>query len=267
MRKITMLGTGHAMVTECYNTCFIIDNHGEKLLVDAGGGNGILKQFKNAGESFIDIRNIFITHVHTDHILGAVWVIRKIVSLMFEGKYKDNLRVYIGAESEKLLRRICEETLFEGYLPYYNDRVSYITISDGHNYSACGMDITVFDLHSYKLQQFGFKATFSDGYTLCCLGDEPINNISSKIVSGCDLLMSEAYCLYEDRDIFSPYTKRHTTVKDAAILASNAGARSLLLYHCEDSDVSSRKARYKNEAGRYFKGIVYVPDDLDKIEF
>jgi hypothetical protein len=41
---ITMLGTGNALATRCYNTCFTL--HGEKgvLLVDAGGGNGILTQ-------------------------------------------------------------------------------------------------------------------------------------------------------------------------------------------------------------------------------
>jgi ribonuclease Z len=43
---ITMLGTGNALATRCYNTCFTL--HGEKgvLLVDAGGGNGILTQME-----------------------------------------------------------------------------------------------------------------------------------------------------------------------------------------------------------------------------
>ena len=42
--KITMLGTGHATVTNCYNTCFTISENNKHFLVDAGGGNGILKQ-------------------------------------------------------------------------------------------------------------------------------------------------------------------------------------------------------------------------------
>ena len=43
------------------------------LLVDAGGGNGILQQLEKAGIRLGDIHDMFITHAHTDHILGAVW--------------------------------------------------------------------------------------------------------------------------------------------------------------------------------------------------
>ena len=46
---ITMLGTGSALVTECYNTCFVLSDGDEHFLVDGGGGNGILSQLKKAG--------------------------------------------------------------------------------------------------------------------------------------------------------------------------------------------------------------------------
>ena len=46
--KITMLGTGNALVTECYNTCFLIENQQKNFLVDGGGGNLIMRQLKNA---------------------------------------------------------------------------------------------------------------------------------------------------------------------------------------------------------------------------
>ena len=35
--NITMLGTGNAMVTECYNTCFVLEDGDKHLLVDGGG--------------------------------------------------------------------------------------------------------------------------------------------------------------------------------------------------------------------------------------
>lgn len=46
MNKITMLGTGNATVTQCYNTCFALQTDTTLLLVDGGGGNGVLAQLK-----------------------------------------------------------------------------------------------------------------------------------------------------------------------------------------------------------------------------
>ena len=43
-----MLGTGNAQVTECYNTCFVLEEEGRCLLVDGGGGNTLLRQLKRA---------------------------------------------------------------------------------------------------------------------------------------------------------------------------------------------------------------------------
>ena len=40
--KLTMLGTGNATVTECFNTCFALTNEEDScFLVDTGGGNQI----------------------------------------------------------------------------------------------------------------------------------------------------------------------------------------------------------------------------------
>ena len=66
--KIIMLGTGSAMVTDCYNTCFLLKSENDCLLVDAGGGNGILSAIKKSGIAWNSIKTMFITHSHTDHI-------------------------------------------------------------------------------------------------------------------------------------------------------------------------------------------------------
>lgn len=44
--ELVMLGTGNAAVTRCYNTCFALRCQDKTLLVDAGGGNGILVQLE-----------------------------------------------------------------------------------------------------------------------------------------------------------------------------------------------------------------------------
>ena len=77
---ITMLGTGNALVTRCYNTCFTLHSMGGALmLVDAGGGNGILTQLERAGIQREDITDLFVTHAHTDHLLGCIWMMRTAV--------------------------------------------------------------------------------------------------------------------------------------------------------------------------------------------
>ena len=72
--KLTMLGTGNALVTECYNTCFVLEQNGKYLLVDAGGGNQVLYQLKAAGYNWMDMKDIFVTHKHLDHIMGVFWM-------------------------------------------------------------------------------------------------------------------------------------------------------------------------------------------------
>lgn len=44
MEKLNILGTGHAMTLDCYNTCFTLENNdGEHILVDTGVGLQIIK--------------------------------------------------------------------------------------------------------------------------------------------------------------------------------------------------------------------------------
>lgn len=73
MEKLIVLGTGNAGATRCYNTCFILLDGKEPLLVDAGGGNAIFTQLERAGIRPSDIHHAFLTHCHTDHLFGMIW--------------------------------------------------------------------------------------------------------------------------------------------------------------------------------------------------
>ena len=41
---------------------------------------------------------------------------------------------------------------------------------------------------------------------------------------------------------------------------------NLILYHTEDDNIERRKALYTAEGRLYYKGNLYVPDDLECIE-
>ena len=92
MEKLYVFGTGNAQAVHCYNTCFALKDEDEFFMVDAGGGNGILKILEEMNVDLSHIHHIFVTHEHTDHILGIVWMIRMIAAAMKKMPIGDSFR-------------------------------------------------------------------------------------------------------------------------------------------------------------------------------
>ena len=177
MEKLTVLGTGYALATRCYNTCFAITNDRGTLLVDAGGGNGILRQMEDAHLGFETVHDFFITHAHPDHLGGAVWVLRKVMTMMKAGTYEGELHIYCHRTVHDGLQMIANLMLQKKFLRYIGERVFFHDIEDGTRATLCGYDVTFFDIGSTKLLQFGFTTTLLSGRKLTCLGDEPYNPV------------------------------------------------------------------------------------------
>lgn len=261
-----MLGTGNALVTECYNTCFVIQDKQHVLLVDGGGGSFLLTQLKEIGVDISSIHDIFVTHRHIDHIMGIVWIIRIIAQSMNKKKYEGETRIYAHDELIALIRQLCSMLLQSKQTKYIDDRIHLIPVSDGETQNIIGHNITFFDIHSTKTKQFGFSLEMDNGEKLTCCGDEPCSSFAEKYVEGSRWLLHEAFCLFEDADIYKPYEKNHSTVKDAAELAERLHVKNLLLYHTEDDHIQMRKSLYTAEGSRYFGGRIMVPDDLETIQ-
>ena len=57
---LTMLGTGNALVTEYYNTCFVISDKNNHFMVDGGGGNTVLHQLSHCGFNNAAVMNLIM---------------------------------------------------------------------------------------------------------------------------------------------------------------------------------------------------------------
>ncbi len=268
--QITMLGTGNATVSQIYNTCFVLQTPSTLMLVDAGGGNGILSQLKKVNVQISDIHHLFVTHAHTDHVLGVIWVIRMVAQCK---GYEGLLHVYGNDKVMKVIKTIIDMILAKKQLTKVAERVVFHQLEDGDCFEVGDMKLECFDIQSTKEKQFGFRAELPSSsdesgkpLVLACLGDEPYNEQNRRYIVGADWMMCEAFCLYADRDTFKPYEKCHSTALDAGKLAEELGVKNLILYHTEEKTLANRKENYTREAAKNFKGRIFVPDDLEVIE-
>lgn len=267
--QITMLGTGNATVSQIYNTCFVLQTPSTLMLVDAGGGNGILAQLKKVNVQISDIHHLFVTHAHTDHVLGVIWVIRMVAQCK---GYEGLLHVYGNDKVMKVIKTIIDMILAKKQLTKVAERVVFHQVEDGDCFEVGDMKLECFDIQSTKEKQFGFRAELPSSdesgksLVLACLGDEPYNEQNRRYIVGADWMMCEAFCLYADRDTFKPYEKCHSTALDAGKLAEELGVKNLILYHTEEKTLANRKENYTREAAKNFKGRIFVPDDLEVIE-
>ncbi len=266
MEKIVVLGTGNATVKNCYNTCFALKKEDGYFLVDAGGGNGILKQLDTMNIPLNHIHHLFVSHAHTDHILGVVWLVRMIATQMLSGKYEGEFHIYTFKELIETIQTLCKLTLQQKLISCFDKTIIFHEVNDGAQMNILNTTFTFFDIHSTKAKQFAFTFINNDKQKIAFVGDEPYNEECFKYVEKADWLLHEAFCLYDERDIFDPYKKHHSTVKDAAILAETLNVKHLVLWHTEEKNLSCRKELYTNEAKQYFNGMIYVPNDLEIIE-
>ena len=264
--KLTILGTGNAAVTEVYNTCFAFSDGDRHFLVDAGGGNQILKRLKDAGIPLKDIHDIFITHEHIDHLLGLIWLVRMIGQNMNKGKYEGDLRIYCHADLIPVIKTITDLTIQKKVTKHIGERIQLIPVEHGETREIIGCPVTFFDIYSTKAKQYGFTIMLPGGVKFTCAGDEPYNEKDYEFVKGSDWLMHEAFCLYNEADEFGPYEKHHSTVKEACQTAEELQIPNLILYHTEDKNIARRKELYTSEGRGFYHGSLYVPDDMETFE-
>lgn len=264
MERIIMLGTGNGFVYDLFNTCFILDKDNEYFLVDTGGGVDIVKNIEKVNIDLNKIHNIFISHSHTDHILGLFWILKRLGSSFRRDKYEGKLNIYCNDEVAHSIKNIYPNLYPDVYVSAISDRLNIIVLKDNETRNICGVEYTFFDVLARKNKMYGFE-TIINNKKLVFIGDETCNIKLYDRLKNSDYLMHEAFCLDSEQDIFNPYEKKHSTVKSVCENFNNLNIKNLILFHTEDTH-SNKKELYTIEGKKYFNNNIIVPNDLDIIE-
>ena len=263
MEKIIMLGTGHGFVWNLYNTCFLLENGEENLLVDTGGGIEIVKNLEKIGYKITDIQNIFISHCHTDHILGLLWILKKMSGLFSKG-YDKPFNIYCNYEVANSIKGLYSKVFPDVRVKAIDEKINIHILHDEENINIAGENITFFDVHAKGNLLYGFETILNNGTKLIFLGDETCNPILYDRIRDADYVMHEAFCLDAEESKFKAYEKHHSTVKSVCESMQPLNIKNLILFHTEDTH-ENKKELYTNEAKMYYSGHVIVPNDLDEI--
>ena len=264
MQKIKMLGTGHGFVYKLYNTCFLLQNDDKFLLVDTGGSAEIVKRLEESNIKLIDIHDIFISHCHTDHILGLMWMLKKYGGIFKQNLYKGKLNIYCNAEVSESINSIYPHIFPKVYVDLIKEHININILQDGEKIEIAGLNFEFFDVNARGNSLYGFETILENGKRLVFLGDETCNPILYNKIRNSNYLMHEAFCLDEEEKIFKAYEKHHSTVKRVCIEMNQLNIDNLILFHTEDTH-ADKKELYKAEAKAYFDGNVIVPNDMDEI--
>lgn len=263
MDKLIFLGTGHALAYHCYTTCLALTDGAHTFVTDGGGGNGVFMQMERANMRPDEVTDLFISHAHTDHLIGAIWLVRVIGHQFDRSGRTTPLHVYGHASVLETFRTICNLLVGGQVLSHFDKDIIFHAVESGDTHTIGHWQVTFFDTGAAKTTQYGWRATLENGMTLVFLGDEPLTDVGLPYAKDADYLVHEAMCLEADADKYHPHRIHHSSVVDAANNATRAGAKHLILFHAEDKDLDTRKARYTAEAAAHFDGPVDAPDDLD----
>ena len=244
--KVTILGSGTPRISfERFSQSILIEHKQDKYLFDAGRGALIRLYQSNILPN--EIKNIFITHLHSDHILGfsdilmTGWVYHRDSPLQIYGPegMKNFVKNTLKAYEDDINVRIQDPE----NLDILGLQSNVVTIYDGFNYQNNGLTIEAFSVkHEPFTHAFGFKI-YNSKYCVVISGDTTYSETVIEKAKGCDLLIHEI--AHASEHTLKKYSKAkgvisyHTNAVEVSDIINKTYPRLTVLNHVLSLDGSS----------------------------
>lgn len=256
MTDIVFLGTsGYVPTPERDNAAFLLRTGGAAVLIDCPGSP--LRKLAAAGVEPLDVGDVFITHVHPDHVYGLPSLVH---GLMLR---EHVLRLHGSAETVDVCRRLLD--LFGLHEPRHRTRVEFVTLSDGEQgILTGGTGVTAWRVpHKPSSLAFEFSMT-GDGKRVVFSGDTPADPGFFARAKGADALVHDCSAPERFFVCYPVLRSVHTSALDLGRLSEKAGIRLLAPVHFL-VDLGFDVREIEEEIRMNYKGRLVMPSDMDRL--
>lgn len=220
--KVTLLGTGSPPpVMDRFGPSTLVEVGGEQFLFDAG--RGAMQRLFQLNVPFAAITGLFLTHLHSDHVVGFpdLWLTGWIGQPW--GGRKVPLRVWGPQGTKEMMSHLEKAYEFDmrvrSHYPRQGAAILTEDFTEGLVYEKNGVRVTAFEVdHGRVKPAFGFRIDYAQR-SVVLSGDTRFNQNVIRYSQGTDLLVHEVYAAPEEllrkSEVARIITGNHTTPEQA----------------------------------------------------
>jgi len=270
--RVTLLGTGGPPpILDRFGPCTLVEAGSEKFLFDAG--RGALQRLFQLKIRFSEITGLFLTHLHSDHVVGIpdLWLTGWINQAW--GGRQVPLPVWGPLGTKEMMFHLEKAYQFDirirTHYPKEGVRVVAEEFTDGVVYDKNGLKIRAFLVDHGRIKPaYGYRIDYA-GKSVVISGDTRFNENVIRFSQGVDLLVHEVIGMSDEFLQKSEFGKtiasNHTTPQDAGEVFRRADPKLAVYTHIlffgdylPDDLVASTRNNYS--------GPLEVGEDLMTIE-
>ncbi|MBN2075776.1 MAG: MBL fold metallo-hydrolase [Dehalococcoidales bacterium] len=192
--RLTLLGTGGPTpVMERFGPSILVEAGEEKLLIDAG--RGAIQRLMQLKQPVREVRSIFLTHLHSDHIVGLpdLWL-----TGWLNGRPETPLRVWGPRGTRDMMKYLDLAFNYDIRIRSFDDRlppegavILAEDIEEGIIYDENGVSVTAFEVdHAPIKPAFGYRIDYIGRSAVIC-GDTRFSEHLISYATGTDVLIHE----------------------------------------------------------------------------
>lgn len=238
--RVTLLGTGAPPPRlDRFGPSTLVEAGKEKFIIDAG--RGAMQRLHQLQIPFADITGIFLTHHHSDHVVGFVdlwltgWIGRP------WGMRKTPLRVWGPDGTKQMMEHLpkafhVDIRVRSRNYPIDGVRLESDVVNEGMVYDRNGVRVIAFEVDhgGEDLPAFGYRFNYR-GHSAVISGDTTFNENLIRHARGTDLLVHEVTSANgagaENKEQLQRIRRNHTTPDQAGIIFSRVQPKLAVYNH------------------------------------